>query len=92
MTKMKLEGDVKVCPECGYRLCDHKEDGDDLFNNEDHTHSNYVTTSKYEDPYSYGEKPSAEVRETETTKKRTSADKNLTTRPATTQKAFHTKT
>lgn len=60
MTKMKLEGDVKVCPECGYRLCDHKEDGDDLFNNEDHTHSNYVTTSKYADPYSYGEKTSTQ--------------------------------
>lgn len=92
MTKMKLEGDVKVCPECGYRLCDHKEDGDDIFNNEDHTHANYVTTSKYEDPYSYGEKPSAQGRYTDSAGRGSSSGTSLTTRPTTTQKTFQTKT
>lgn len=47
MTKMKThpDGHTLVCPECGYKLCDHSYTDRDLFS-EEHYHSDYVTYSK----------------------------------------------
>lgn len=44
MTKMKLhpDGHTLICPECGYKLCDHSYTDRNLFS-EDHYHSDYVT-------------------------------------------------
>lgn len=47
MTKMKIhpDGHTLLCPECGYKLCDHSYTDRDLFS-EEHYHSDYVTYNK----------------------------------------------
>ena len=47
MTKMNLhsDGHTLICPECGYKLCDHSYTDRSLFS-EDHYHSDYVTYNK----------------------------------------------
>lgn len=53
MTKMRLhpDGHTKVCPECGYKLCDHKYTDRDLFDT-DHSHNDYITFTENSNPVS----------------------------------------
>lgn len=46
MTKMRLhtDGHTMVCPECGYKLCDHDYTDRDLYDT-NHSHSDYTTYS-----------------------------------------------
>jgi len=44
MTRMRLhqDGHTKVCPECGYKLCDHTYMDRELFDT-DHSHNDYIS-------------------------------------------------
>ena len=43
-TKMRTQSNVLVCPECGYKLCDHSYTYHDSYSTE-HTHTPEYTTS-----------------------------------------------
>lgn len=47
MTKLRLhtDGHTRICPECGYKLCDHAYEYRDLYDL-NHSHSDYVTYSE----------------------------------------------